>query len=152
MTDSTREAATISHVFFGKEPDRGFRCAIITCEMECGTQGFVCGAGKFLTKLRQAMLHTFDVANEEDLVGKKCYVLRSFPGWNESIVGLEAPSGKRFLSYVWARSVGSTTETILESRKESLRSSIKCHEDAVRRNKKELANLNENFVDWEHRK
>ena len=147
--DYSREAATITSALIGKEPDRGFECVSIMCEGEGWGQGFTMSVGNFLESARSAILKTFGVKSTEQLIGKKCYCLRSFNTHGADIEGLEAESGKRFLRSVWARSVNPNSEPILVYKKKGILASIESHKNAIARGIVELEAIDASFIDWE---
>lgn len=150
MSNNTREEATITRAYLGRHPasERGCTVVDLMCEGDGWGQGFCVITGEqHLASARQTILNTFQIIDEKELVGKKCFVLRNLP--YGSIEGLEAESGKRFLRSAWARSINPQIKTAIEQKRESLEASIRSHLDTAHRLQQELNNLSSNFVDWE---
>lgn len=96
--DDTRVAARVSSVSFGKE-DHGILTSYVHCEGTDGGwgQGFG-GLGldeEHGAAWKAALLDLFGVKTLDEIAGRNCFVLRSFPGYGADIEGLEV-DGRRF--------------------------------------------------------
>lgn len=150
---NTREKALIDSVVSGKE-DHGILTCSIGCKMLAGSYqsfGNLALDENLLLDFHLSLCQTFNIYDIKNLVGKECYVLRSFDSYNEYIEGLEAiPSGKRFTLTAWRKKhFPSKTVSKLEERTNSLKSSIESYKRRIREIQAQLKNLKNIYVDWE---
>jgi len=111
--------------------------------------GNLCLDEKLTDLFVQDLCAVFDVSTLADLVGKTCYVLYSFPYWNEPIEGLETEHGRRFTLTYWRKKHFPKSLDPLTAQKESLRHRIQWAEQEAARAKKALTEVAADFVDWE---
>ena len=150
--DGTHEEAVVDKVFYGKE-DHG----ILTCclYLRLGTGGSGQGFGNlvldpetsgpdFKRSLSEFFGKPFDA-----IVGSKCFALRCWGHFQDHIVGLELPSGKRFTLYAWRKKHWPDTQTPLEERRKGSRNEIAWLERRLREERERLENIAEGYVDWE---
>jgi len=101
MSNSKKQRGIIKDVFVGEE-DRGITTCSVGIEFKGSYQSFgnLCltkdDSNDYLELFTKDICNVFGVNDYNDLVGKECYALRCFEGWNESIEGLETLDGKRF--------------------------------------------------------
>lgn len=92
----------------------------------------------------------FGVKKYEDLVGKKCYALRSFGGWNEPIHGLETLDGKRVTVNTFRKSVGfEVKETEMQRKVRDIKTSIERMKRQIAEQEENLATVNEGYKEWD---
>lgn len=93
---------------------------------------------------------TFGVDGNSDLKGQKCYVLRSFTGWNEPIIGLESvETGRSMTTNQFCALEGYKVENALVKRKESILSSIEHHKRRIADDERTLKNLEADYKEWD---
>jgi len=91
----------------------------------------------------------FRVNKLDDMVGKQCWVLRSFSGRNESIEGLETMDGRRFTATdFFRRYLGKPVPSVLEKRRESIQSTIASLTRRINDETRTLAQLEADYVEW----
>ena len=100
---------------------------------------------KFIAEL----LATFDVRELGELEGKKCYGLRSFPGYNEMLTGVESLSGKRLTATGFLRRHVNPKFDPLQQRKDNHLKEVARAAKTIQENLQQLSKVEENFVDWE---
>lgn len=106
---STREQGKIARVYVGADENESH--GIPTCQLSIDFGGSAQGfgglnlPGDHLQAFVRDLCTTFGVSSHKELEGLTCYALRSWPtcGSGPEIVGLEAVSGKRFLTRTWLR-------------------------------------------------
>jgi hypothetical protein len=92
---------------------------------------------------------TFGVAKIEHLVGRRCYALRAFPGWGETIEGLEDfDSGRRITLTGWWRANAEPCPDPLERAVERLRNDVESAMRKVAAYEEELKELKAGYADW----
>ncbi len=91
----------------------------------------------------------FGVCSYTELVGKRCYALRSFSHNNARIHGLETLAGLRFLRHVWARQRGLFSGSVLQHELKQSRDELSNLEQRRRKLERQVNALIEDFVDWE---
>lgn len=92
----------------------------------------------------------FGVDKFDDIVGKNCWALRCFPGFGESIEGLEGQDGQRFTATsFFRRHLGRPVESVLEKRRADHIRTIAQLTRRVNDETDRLAKLDAKYVDWE---
>lgn len=150
---STKELGTITDIFVGKE-DHGIPTVSVTIEFGGCTQGFgnLCLPKETQETYLEMLCDIFGVSdyNYKKLIGKKCYALRCFDSWNESIEGVESLDGARFTHTDFRHKLHNTKETVLAARKTYLQDDISRLSELVNRKKKELKTLDHSYVAWSY--
>lgn len=124
----------------------------VTWEAEGTGQGF---GGLMLDKkgikvFLDMLCDTFGTRIPEQLVGKPCYALRAFGGWNEPIWGLESgETGRRFTLKSFRTAMGYEAPSRFEETTKSLKSSIAMHERRAAEDRLTLNNLKKTYKDWD---
>lgn len=154
MRDGTREEATVGKVFYGTE-DHGILTCSITLELG-PTRGRFQGFGNLVLDAESGpdfkrALSEFFGKPFDALTGSKCFALRCWGHWNDSIVGLELPNGKRFTLYAWRKKHWPKTETPLAERTKSIRGEIAWLERRLEEERERLEKVADGYVDWEKR-
>lgn len=153
MSDKHRKPGAVRSVSPPFIEDHGILTTNVYVDLdECGTQGFGgLALNPILAKDYVARLcATFGVKDMSALVGKKCYALYSFDGFNELIEGLEsADTGHRFLHNAWRRLHFPETKSVYAQKVESIQREIahlrsRCADEEAR-----LMRLRASHVDWE---
>ena len=92
----------------------------------------------------------FGVPTWDDLVEKKCYALKNFGGYGDSIDGIESvDTGFKFTHYKWRKNMfPEQTKDPFEERSESIKASISNMERNLISKKNELANLKSKYKAW----
>lgn len=153
VKDSHREEGTIASVFSGRAyHEIPTVCVDIDLGGGCH-QGFgnlvldEKGEKLFLREL----CDLFHVQDPKQLVGKKCFALRSFSEWNTPIEGLEAPDGKHFtITSFRKRHYPNNSQSVIRSKKQSLRDDIARYKHQIKEAEQDLEALDDDYVDWEH--
>ena len=136
------------------ENNRGLWSSWIFIDFEDGgSQGF---GGLYLknktiaTHYMHSVCAAFGVPSWDDLVEKKCYALKNFGGYEESINGIESvDTGFRFTHYKWRKELfPEQTKDPFEERAESIKASIINMERDIIEKKKALANLKSKYKAW----
>lgn len=148
MKDEHREHGTIEAVRTGQD-DHGISTWLYI-RGQRGTQGF---GGYVLDKHQEAwngeLCALFGVSKLDDLVGKHCFALRAFSGWNEPIEGIEAGDGRRFVATdFWRRHLGKPVVSVLEKRRASIEGEINHHTRRINDETRTLARLEADYVEW----
>jgi hypothetical protein len=147
--DPYRMHATVSYVKVGPE-DHGIPTVWIGCEFG-GSQGFggMCLDENTTAAYVDDICTLFSVSNIDDIVGRHCFVLKSFSGWSERVEGLEV-EGRRFtISGFMKRHWPDKYRSRLEQAKEQAASEIAHLTRRIRAVTEELARMDEDFRDWE---
>lgn len=149
MKDEHRQHGTITRAY---EDDMDGRCDTTWVGIDFGGSHQSFG-GFVLQEHRKAwneeLCKTFGVSKLEELVGKHCWALRSFSGWNECICGLETVDGRRFVSQdFFAGRLNKPMKTRLEERRESIESSIAALTRRINDETRTLARLESDYVEW----
>jgi hypothetical protein len=146
---SLREPGTIESVFSGEE-DHGIPTVSVRIDFDGGsTQSFggLCLDGKTKPDFERSLCAVFGVRRLVDLEGQRCVALRYFDAWGETIEGLEAPDGRRFVLTEWRRRHWpKMVKSPLEERRESLERSIESHLRRVREMEEELRRIDAEYV------
>lgn len=96
-----------------------------------------------------AVMRAFGVKNFDDLVGKKCFALRSFPTLNEPIEGLmSVDTGRVMTIRQWRRHEGFEHPTRLEQKSDSLRNEIIAAQRRIFDCEERLMTLREDYIEW----
>jgi hypothetical protein len=149
MKEAHRQHGTIESVRYG---DDDGRCD--TCWIFVNFGGSVQGFGGYvlnehLGAWNAELCKLFDVAAVDELVGKNCWALRSFSGWNEPIEGLETVDGRRFIATAfWRPRLGRPVQSVLAKRRESIESSIASLTRRINDETRTLARLEADYVEW----
>lgn len=93
----------------------------------------------------------FGVKKYESLVGKECYALRSFDGWNEPIHGLQTLDGHRTVTInTFRESVGiRVEETEIQRRIKVIKSGIERQKRSIEEDEARLKKIGDNYVEWD---
>jgi len=90
----------------------------------------------------------FEVPDLKDLIGKKCFALKSFDSWNQPIEGLESECGKRFTIFSWQKKHFPDALNALETKIEMLKREVTYFEHRKQQSIEELKTIKDKFVDW----
>ncbi len=105
-------------------------------------------------KLQDAFLETvmmvFGVTKPSDLVGKRCYVLRAFSGWNEPIAGLESLDGKKRMTINgFRKAMGFEVDNRFKEEEKSLRQDILRYKERIESARHRLKTMDDDYVEWD---
>lgn len=151
--NGTREEAVVDKVFYGTE-DHG----ILTCclYLRFGTGGSGQGFGNLILDAEKTgpdfkrALPEFFGKPFDAIEGSKCFALRCWGYFQDQIVGLELPNGKRFTLYSWQKKHWpDKTRTTLNERRESIRREIVWLERRLVEERQKLERVADGYVDWE---
>jgi hypothetical protein len=149
MKSEHRAHGTIREVRTGYEDGRFVTTWVFVDLDDGGTQGF---GGWSLAEHQEAwnaeLCALFGVSKLDDLVGKHCWALRSFSGWNEQIEGLEGTDGKRLVATAFWRKRLPAVQSVLEKRRESIERDIAHHTRRIKEQTHTLARLENDYVEW----
>lgn len=146
---SKRERGTIENVFFGTE-DHG----ILTCSVGIDFGGSFQYFGNIALDEKlgkdfvERLCSTFSVRDLRALNGLPVFALRCFGGWNESIEGLEAESGQRFILTEWRRRHFPSSLDPLQQARESGERTIASCQRRIADERKRLAQLDADYTAW----
>lgn len=150
MVDQSREPAVVASEHYDEE-----RCVTHYLMMKGPTGGWGQGFGqlvldeKSLAAWKAELCALFRVDKIEDVVGRQCFVLRSWPSWGERIEGLEV-DGRRFTITGFCRKHWpDKTKSRLECREIELRDDIDRHAMRIRECVQRLVNVRDGYVDWD---
>lgn len=106
--DRRREPGLIQSASARMESDHEIWQVNVGVDFGGGYQAFCPGFGKSqkaqFDQFAADVCKTFQVFVLDDMVGKRCYALRCFPGWNHAIEGLEDfETGRRIAVTDWWR-------------------------------------------------
>jgi len=90
---------------------------------------------------------TFGVANLEELKGLPCYALRCWGHYNDTIEGLEAASGSRFVLSTWRRKMGFADDP-LKRKKKSTKRTIASLMRRLEEERRDLATIEDGYTEW----
>ena len=148
MKEAHREHGTIRSVRTGDEDGRCISTWVFV-DMSCGAQGF---GGYVLNEHAEAwnadLCALFGVEKLDELVGKHCWALRAFSGWNEPIEGLEGTDGKRFVATDFWRARLPAVQSVLEKRRESIEREVGFLTRRINEETRRLAGLEADYVEW----
>jgi len=133
-----------------KETDRGVSYGEVCFELEGGEQSlvvFVDGAEE-LDAFCLALRQVFGVAELSALDGVACHVLRSFPGLNEPIEGVETLDGGRFTRTAFLRSIGHEVPSPLQLRRKKLIEEMQYHAQKQQEAVDAFLALEDCYVSW----
>jgi hypothetical protein len=155
IDDKYREPGTIRDVYYGVE-DHGIRTVWIHINYDAGAaQGFgglMLGNSKTDDKLAKQFINdlcrTFGVSSIEQLKGQRCFALKCFGGFNESIEGLETAFGSKFVRTSWWRKNVGKSQSPLEREIEGLERDIERAKETIARSKQELKTIKTTYKDW----
>lgn len=147
---STREQTTIIQARYGVEPDHGILVLEICCDFGGAGQAFqACVAEKLGPAMVREVCDLFGITKVEQLVGRQCFALRSFPYWSEQIEGFEADGRRWTKTGCVRRHAPEHARNPLETREEEKRAHIVALAEDVQRLTNDLRKLRSDFVDWE---
>lgn len=152
MSD-TKQKGKITRVNYGVE-DHGILTSWVFVEFDGGgsQQGF--GGLVFSEETgpawKQSIADLFGVKTFGEIIGRKCWALRSFPIHNEPIEGLETLKGKRFTITQFRRRwhPGEYDGNVLDDRIKSYKQEIVHHERRITWAKEAIDRAASEFVDW----
>ncbi len=150
IQEGQREPGTLGDVWAGKE-DHGILTCNVQVNLKSSSQGFggLCLTDKLLDSFLDRLCWTFNVSLPPQLKGLKCWALRPWGSWNDTIEGLESQNGRRFVLTQWRRELELTpVATRLEEKTESLRRSIAQAREQIKRNQLALKSVKENYIEW----
>jgi len=90
---------------------------------------------------------TFGVGSLDDLKGLGCHALRCWGHWNDTIEGLEAGDGRRFVLSAWRRKMGFDDDP-LERRRRSIEQSIASLRSRLEEERRAIAVVADGYTDW----
>lgn len=153
-SEGQRELGTIRETTSG-DNDHGSLSTWTFIDLDSfGTQGFgglaldKKGVKNFLAEL----CLTFDVSNIKQLKGKRCWVLRSFGTFNETIEGLESKdTGRRFTITGFRKKYypKADQQNNLEYKRKQLEGDIAWAEGRIVEARAELKKIDTKYIDWE---
>jgi len=151
ITEHHRELGKITSVSYGKE-DHGILTFNIDFELRDDSSGQSFGNivldEKSGSVLIYQLTNLFQVKNFNDIVGKSCYVLRSWPTWGSFITGIEY-NGKRFLLQTFKKQMWpNETKSELMQSKEHLSNEIQTLERQLYDTRLKLQTLENGYIDW----
>ncbi|MBX3216911.1 MAG: hypothetical protein KF850_33070 [Labilithrix sp.] len=149
MKEEHRQYGTIESVRTGDEDGR-WETTWLFVKFGGSVQGF---GGYFLKEHREKwnaeLCALFGVSKLDELVGKRCWALRCFSGWNEPIEGLENAEGQRFVATdFFRRHLSKPVESVIAKRRESIESSIASLTRRINDETRILARLESDYVEW----
>lgn len=153
--DPFRTPATIDSAKHYFEDHVGQMSSFIFCNYDDGgTQGFgglaLGPKGGALEKAWELeVCDLFRVHSFGQLVGKRCYVLRSIDEWNATMEGLENDLGRRLTIRGFVKRHLGIDRDPLAQEKESITSSIAMHERRAMEERRRLATLEARYKSWE---
>jgi hypothetical protein len=148
---NTREHCTIKSATYQKHEH--YQC--LTLDLGCDFGGSFQGFSSVVLdeevtgpQLVKEVCALFGVKTIEGLVGRTCFILRSWPTWNEPIEGFEV-DGKRWTQNDFVRRMWPDKwEDRFESKAASIRRDIERHAERIQEDTRRLARLREGYVDW----
>jgi hypothetical protein len=154
VATSKRRKGTVDSVFYGVE-DHGILTMYVGIKFDVGgyqSFGGVCLNETLGPDFKRSVCDAFGVRDMELLKGKRCHALYAFGEHNEPILGLEGPTGKRFIINTWRRKHFPDTNSVLEQKAESQLREIRFLERRLFEERNRLAKLEENYTEWENLK
>lgn len=147
-----RQPGLIEKAWQGKE-DHGLWMLSIQIDFGGTCQGFAPVFSSKQTKDFKAFTKdvcgTFRVSTLDKIVGLRCYALRCFPGWNQTIEGLEdVDTGRRIVLTSWWRENIGPCDDPLTRAVSSLRQDAENAMRKVAAYEEELKELKSGYVDW----
>lgn len=146
---STREAATVTSVWYGVE-DHGLLTSWLYMQGDWGCQGFggLCLKNEAGPLWKSSLCSVFGVRDFEDIKGRQCFILRSWPDYGSSIEGVEV-DGLRFTITAFQRQVSPERKwDPLDQKSKELRSRIDSAGRTVQTAVHDLERVTEGYVDW----
>ncbi len=150
IQEGQREPGTLGAVWSGNEGHGILTCSI-PVNFKSSTQSFggLCLTDDLLKSFTDRLCWTFSVSTVVQLEGLKCWALRPWGSWSDSIEGLEAQNGRRFVLTQWRKELDlHPVKTRLEEKIESLQSSIWQAREQIKKNQASLKTIKENYIEW----
>lgn len=145
---NTRDRAVVEYV--RDDDERGLTTWIGMACQSGGHQGFgqIIHSPETLADWKSSIAALFGVATYEEIVGRQCFILRSWPEWDSDIEGIEV-DGKRFTITDFGRKHWpARARTQLEKRRERLLHDIQHHARRIAEDTARLEHLGDEYVEW----
>jgi len=151
--ENKRKLGVIKSAPMPAEDDHGILTSYITVNYdECCFQGFggLCLNERLSPHWIKEICNTFGVKNFDELYNEKCFILKSFGEYNETIEGLESvKTGKRFTVTGFRRRHCDSKTNKLKEKKDQLKRDIKRCQNNLKEAENKLKTIDKDFTDWE---
>jgi hypothetical protein len=146
----TREAATVTSATYGPHEHYGSLVLDMMFKLGCGGQGIggICVDETSGPVMVAEVCALFGVKTLAETVGRNCHVLRCWPGWGETIEGIEVDGVRWTLSAFRKRRWPEKFQDRLTERTAQIQRSIDRKAEEIRRHVLELQSVEDGYVDW----